>query len=99
MTKTVSSSVPGRDKGEADVLHALSAESLGISFPGHMRKLGSLECGSEAGTPGCYFAPHWHRVTVCQVSDLGLAVSIIILSRLDVLGPSLCLKEASSLVS
>lgn len=61
--------------------------------------LGSLECVPEAGPPGCYFAPHWQRVTECHVSDLGLAVSIIILSFLDILWPSLCLKEAGFLVS
>lgn len=52
MMKTVSSLVPGRDKGEADVLQALSPESLGASFPLHVRGLGSLECDPEAGPLG-----------------------------------------------
>lgn len=39
---TVSSAVPGRDEGEADVVPALSPESLHASFPLHARGLGRL---------------------------------------------------------
>lgn len=53
---SVSSSVPGRDKGEADVGQALSPESLCALFPVHVRALGRFERDPAAGTPGCYFA-------------------------------------------
>lgn len=55
---TVSSSVPGRDKGEADVVRASPPESLNVLFPVQVRVLGRLERDPEAGTPSCCFAPH-----------------------------------------
>jgi hypothetical protein len=97
MMKTVSSVVPVRDKGEADVLQALAPESLGASFPLHVRGLGSLECDPEAGPPWVFLCSTLTGNDCAR--SLGLVISIIILSPLDILWPSLCLKEAGFPVS
>lgn len=52
MMRTVSSLLPGRDEGEADVLQALSPESLGALFSRHVKGLGRLECDPKAAPPG-----------------------------------------------
>lgn len=48
MMRTVSSLLPGRDEGEADVLQALSPESLDALFSRHVKGLGRLECDPKA---------------------------------------------------